>query len=76
MKLLLVATVLLVACMFTPSLAAPLQEEEARAVLEVMISLASETMVIVRFNNWKNAPASPPAASTPFGKPLDDISNG
>jgi len=37
MKFLLVATLLLVTCTFTPSLAAPLQEEEeARAVLEVI----------------------------------------
>jgi len=76
MKFLLVATVLLVACMVTPPLAAPLQEEEARAVLEVMISLASENHGHSEIQQLENAPASPPTASTPSGKPLDDVSNG
>ena len=66
MKLLLVATVLLVACMFTPSLAAPLQEEKDRAVLEVMISLASENHGHSEIQRLENAPASPPAASNPI----------
>ena len=44
MKFLLVATFLLVACIFTPSWAAPLREEdEARAVLQaIRLLLASE----------------------------------
>jgi len=66
MKFWLVATVLLVTCKFTPSLAAPLQEEEARAVLEVMISLASENHGHSEIQQLENAPASPPAASNPI----------
>ena len=44
MRFLLVATFLLVACIFTPSWAAPLREEdEARAVLQaIRLLLASE----------------------------------
>ena len=41
MKLLLVAIVLSVACMIAPLLAAPLQEEEAQAVLQAIQILLS-----------------------------------
>lgn len=41
MKLLLMSTILLVACMLTPSLTAPLREEEAEAVLQAIRMLVS-----------------------------------
>jgi len=66
MKLLLKVTVLLVlACMFTPSLAAPLREEdEARAVLRaIRLLLASENYGHSELQQSGNA------TSAPSGKP-------
>jgi len=61
MKFLQVATFLLVACMFTPSLAAPLQEEdEARAVLRaIQVLLASENYGHSELQQSGNATSAP-----------------
>ena len=65
MKFLLVATFLLVACIFTPSWAAPLREEdEARAVLRaIRLLLASENYGHSELQQSGNA------TSAPSGKP-------
>jgi len=66
MKLLLLATFLLVACMFTPSWAAPLREEdEAKAVLRaIRVLLASENYGHSELQQSGNATSAPSGMNT------------
>ena len=78
MKLQIVVTVLLVGCMLTPSLAAPLREKgEAEAVLQVIrMLLSSENYGHHELQQAENATTNPPVTSAPSNHPPDNTGNG